>query len=274
MEIKIYGLLDPRTNNIRYVGQTKRDLSVRLSRHILDKPKCNNHKYNWICSLKNENLKPIIIELEICNDTNWKERERYWIGQYNNLTNLTAGGEGCDYYPQEVLDKISNANKKAWENPEYRKHISEKRKEYWSNLENRKSYSAKMKGKSKTKEFCENLSNRTTEMWKNNEYREKMTKSSIDLWKNDDYKEKVLSYTKSDKHRKMVSERFKDKPKSDKTKKKISDGCNHKQQISVDGVIYNSIIEASKQIPMNRGKLRTRLDSKHFPEYYKIKKEA
>lgn len=273
MEIKIYGLVDPRNNEIRYVGQTKRKLEVRLSRHMLDKPRQNNHKYNWICSLKKENLKPIIIELETCDDTNWKERERHWIGRYSNLTNLTAGGDGVDFYPQEVRDKISKGNKKAWENPEYRKNISKKRKEYWLNPENRINHSLKTRGKHRSKDICDNITKRNLEMWKTPEYREKMTKSSNDKWKDPEYKEKVFKYLKSDKKREMLSKLLKDKPRTEEIKKKISDGCDHKQQISVNGIIYDSIIEASKQIPMNRGKLRTRLNSKHFPEYYKIKKE-
>ncbi len=273
MEIKIYGLVDPRNNEIRYVGQTKRALQVRLSRHLLDKPKKNNYKYNWISSLKKEGLKPIIIELEICNETNWKEREAHWIQQFNNLTNLTSGGDGMDFYPQEVRDKISMGNKKAWENPEYRKNISNKRKEYWLNPENKKNHSLKTKGKHRTKEMCEKTSKRNIEIWKNPEFREKMTKQSKNLWQDEIYKEKVFKYLKSDAKKEMLREKLKNVPRTEDIKKKISDGCKHKQQISVDGIIYESITIAAKLIPMNRDKLKSRLKSKHFPEYYKIKKE-
>ena len=56
MEIKIYGLLDPRTNNIRYVGKTSRSLNERLSAHLRSNQGKNNHKHNWISLLKKENI--------------------------------------------------------------------------------------------------------------------------------------------------------------------------------------------------------------------------
>lgn len=274
MEIKIYGLVDPRNNEIRYVGKTKNTLNVRLSRHINDKPKHNTYKHNWICSLKKENIKPIIIELETCNESNWIERERYWIKQYSNLTNLTAGGEGCDYYPQEVLDKMSKGNKKAWENPEYRKNISIKRKEFWSNPENRKNQANKITGKIKSKEECAEITKRNIEMWKNDEYREKMNKGASDRWKNDVYREKMLSYLNSEEHKNKISKLFKGKKRTNEEKEKISKNHGSNQPVSVDGIIYSSITVASVLIPMNRDKLKNRLNSKHFPQYYKIKKEV
>ena len=112
MEYKIYALIDPRTKCVRYVGKTKQPLLVRLRKHINDKPKHNTHKHNWIQSLITINLKPEIVMLELCNETNWVEREKYWIQYFDNLTNLTTGGEGCDYFDEDVKLKISNKEKR------------------------------------------------------------------------------------------------------------------------------------------------------------------
>ena len=158
MEIKIYGLVDPRDNTVRYVGKTKRDLNIRLSRHINDKPIHNNYKYNWICNLKKNGLKPIIIELEICDETNWVDREQYWIQQFKTLTNLTSGGEGINFFTDEIIIKISDSLKKKWEDPEYKKNISKKRIEYWSDPKNRLNQSKKLKGISISNEHKENIS--------------------------------------------------------------------------------------------------------------------
>ncbi len=69
IEVKIYLLIDPITEEIRYIGRTKNTLSIRLSGHL---SKANSrvfktHKDNWILNLKNKKLKPIIKLLKISN---------------------------------------------------------------------------------------------------------------------------------------------------------------------------------------------------------------
>jgi hypothetical protein len=113
MEIKIYGLVDPRDNNIRYIGKTKRQLNKRLYEHISNKRTIRTYKSNWITALKKENLKPLIIELEVCNENNWVEKEQYWINKTNNLTNLTKGGEdGSFIFTEESIKQMSEQAKK------------------------------------------------------------------------------------------------------------------------------------------------------------------
>jgi group I intron endonuclease len=155
---KIYGLLDPRTNEVRYVGKTIQTLEARLRKHISDKPKSNTYRFNWINQLKELNLKPTILILELCDEKDWVEREKYWISYFENLTNLTTGGEGCDYFSEEIRDKISLNVKKAWENDDFRKRISEQRKIYWSNMENRKAHGNKLRGKPITDKHKDSIS--------------------------------------------------------------------------------------------------------------------
>lgn len=96
----IYKLIDPRTNEIRYIGKTKNSLKKRLYEHLTKRnltPK--THKNNWIKSLLKENLKPIIEKIEEVNEDNWIEREIYYIQHFKNkginLTNGTNGGDGA-----------------------------------------------------------------------------------------------------------------------------------------------------------------------------------
>ena len=56
----IYGLIDPRNKQLRYVGKAN-NLKKRLSKHVHDKS--INHKTCWIKSLSALNLRPEIIEL-------------------------------------------------------------------------------------------------------------------------------------------------------------------------------------------------------------------
>jgi excinuclease UvrABC nuclease subunit len=93
MEIYIYKLIDPRNDEVRYVGKTI-NIKNRYKQHLYDKRK--SHKASWVQSLRQIKLKPKLDILEICNENNWKDREKYWINQFNNLTNLKEGG-GSDY---------------------------------------------------------------------------------------------------------------------------------------------------------------------------------
>lgn len=92
----IYGLIDPRTNQIRYVGKTN-NLKQRLFDHTRRSKHKNTYKDKWICSLIDIGLKPLMTILEECGD-DWAEREIYHISLYENLTNLTKGGEGLNGY--------------------------------------------------------------------------------------------------------------------------------------------------------------------------------
>jgi hypothetical protein len=59
----IYALVDPRTCQIRYVGQTKKHPEVRLEAHIA-KPDDNRAKRAWLEDLRRLSLKPVTVILE------------------------------------------------------------------------------------------------------------------------------------------------------------------------------------------------------------------
>lgn len=98
----IYVLKDPRTDEIRYVGVTVQSLKARLSGHICEsrkKIKKKTHKLNWIRSLLDHGLEPVIESVETgTGDDAWPDRERFWIAHYRailpNLTNDCDGGIG------------------------------------------------------------------------------------------------------------------------------------------------------------------------------------
>ena len=105
----IYVLKEPNTLEIKYVGVTCTSLSSRLSQHIYDSKKGGTYKRNWIKSLINNNLKPIIEKIEECNYSNWEEREKHWINFYDNLTNTREGGKGV------ILNRTKESIKKSSE---------------------------------------------------------------------------------------------------------------------------------------------------------------
>ncbi|RPH25972.1 MAG: hypothetical protein EHM93_19780 [Bacteroidales bacterium] len=95
MEYKIYCLKEEDTSEIRYIGVTIRELRQRLSQHIhTGKKKTGTRISKWIQSLLNKGKHPVIELIEICDENTWEEREKFWISQYDNLTNIHCGGKG------------------------------------------------------------------------------------------------------------------------------------------------------------------------------------
>jgi hypothetical protein len=118
--INIYCLKDPKTLEVRYVGKTKLSLEKRLNQHIKEsKTVLNkngqrniNKRYSWIISLLKNNIVPIIELIEETDELNWCEREKFWISKYENLTNMTSGGEGGDTNSGKTFRKKTDYEKK------------------------------------------------------------------------------------------------------------------------------------------------------------------
>lgn len=96
MVVYIYGLKDPITEKIRYVGKAqtpRRRLTVHLHRAKAYK----THVYQWIRSLLRLGLRPDLVILEEVEHQFWPEAEKKWIAYFkrngNYLTNATDGGD-------------------------------------------------------------------------------------------------------------------------------------------------------------------------------------
>ena len=133
----IYALIDPITNEIRYIGKSHNP-KQRLNHHVFNSKHKKTHKECWIYGLLQKNIRPKLIIIEECNEYNWVEREKFHISQYDNLTNLTEGGEGqVGYKHSERTKQHMSENRKGEKNAFYNKHhtseakkiISEKNKQ-------------------------------------------------------------------------------------------------------------------------------------------------
>lgn len=106
----IYGLVDPLSGNVRYIGQSVNP-TYRLRYHLRIK-KPSTHKEFWINSLLRLGLVPEMIILETTTKKNSCELEIYWIAWYRNngfiLTNSTDGGD-VPPHSKETHKKISIA---------------------------------------------------------------------------------------------------------------------------------------------------------------------
>jgi len=116
----IYGLIDPRDDIIKYVGQTKYPLKKRYKEHLRNSnyDKTKNHKVNrWINELKSINKTPIIEKIEKVSINLLNNREKFWIKFYGNqLNNMTEGGAGIKFiikkeFTKEHRKKIGNSCK-------------------------------------------------------------------------------------------------------------------------------------------------------------------
>lgn len=100
----VYGLADPRTHDLRYVGKSTIGLR-RAAQH--DDPyrmarDTNKKKVNWIKELQKQGLKPVLVIIEICELEKLYAAEQRWIAEYRStglLFNLDGGPgtQGCIY---------------------------------------------------------------------------------------------------------------------------------------------------------------------------------
>ena len=148
-EIKytIYKLIDPVSNDIRYIGLTFNTLEQRLGSHLRESSK--SHKCNWIKKLKSQGLKPIIESVED-NISSYDEcclKEIFYIDYYRSigcdLTNSASGGNKNKKMSDETRKKMSESQKERYKTfklvltEETKKVLSEKAKERFQKEEER-----------------------------------------------------------------------------------------------------------------------------------------
>lgn len=123
--VYIYVLIDPRTDEVRYVGQAL-NAESRYAGHLNDGTCVDSHKARWIRKLLNLGLLPEleVIDKVLGEDANLAECA--WIYHYRyelrmKLTNGTEGGEGLVNPSQETLANISkyHADVSGTKNPFY-----------------------------------------------------------------------------------------------------------------------------------------------------------
>lgn len=99
MTVFIYALLDPDTNEVRYIGKTN-NLAKRMRGHCGQDLKRASYKSRWIKKLIASGKKPKITVIEECAENNWQVSEKHWIAYYRSigarLTNQLDGGQGGD----------------------------------------------------------------------------------------------------------------------------------------------------------------------------------
>ena len=170
---KIYGLYNPRTSELRYIGQTIYNIELRLKRHYNDAKKHKNKRTNWINKMLRLYGKVHIKLLQ--ENAEWNIDEIIWIEQAKlmgcNLVNGTAGGEGMIGYQcskatkSKMSKKAKNRyinNKHPWQGRKHSKKSKEKismsKKGKKISNQHKKNISIATKGKNKSITFCKSIS--------------------------------------------------------------------------------------------------------------------
>ena len=110
----IYGLIDPSTGFLRYVGKTANPL-VRLRDHCCPPRTDRSHRANWIRSLRKLGMKPVLEVLEEVSTEQANDVERFWIASLRaagaDLVNCSDGGDGVIWDPGR-RDQLAEAARK------------------------------------------------------------------------------------------------------------------------------------------------------------------
>lgn len=114
--VKMYGLYDPITKQLRYVGKTVGPLNKRFNSHISEsRRKSISHKQKWIRLLLKANKLPVIKLIRMVEEDKWEYWEKKLIANYKAkgypLTNNTEGGDGVTnlIHSEESKQKMSKA---------------------------------------------------------------------------------------------------------------------------------------------------------------------
>ena len=106
MDVFIYALSDPRTNEIRYVGKAK-NATRRFSQHISNSE--TGKKAAWIRGLISLSLRPCLDVLQVVSENEWEESEQWWISYLRSigcpLLNIDKGGNGAHKVSEEMREK-------------------------------------------------------------------------------------------------------------------------------------------------------------------------
>jgi DNA-directed RNA polymerase subunit L len=114
----IYSLRHPLSRNISYIGQTKRNVNIRLEEHISKALKAQNTiLYKWVKNILDDDVKPIIEILEcIYAPYTLNEKEKYWVKHYEKESTLVntlltkpdinASEYSINFIPKKTGDRI------------------------------------------------------------------------------------------------------------------------------------------------------------------------
>lgn len=109
--VEIYGLHDPDTGELRYVGKAN-NAAQRLKSHITNCHRVHTPVTSWIAALLKAGKLPVMKVMEVVAKDEWEAAERRLIAQHRltaKLLNVADGGA----VPHQTRDQRRNAARAA-----------------------------------------------------------------------------------------------------------------------------------------------------------------
>jgi len=136
--IFVYGLCDPRTDELRYVGKSPYP-EARVAGHIGEARSgtrgTNELKDAWILGLLDNGLYPSVFVIEETNDAEWKECERFWISYFKfvgcDLLNVRGVRKVIYRRTQRISDEEAQRRRQEYEEEEIRQMMDKVRRLSW-----------------------------------------------------------------------------------------------------------------------------------------------
>ncbi len=191
----IYCLIDPRNNQIIYIGQSVNP-RARYNRHVADSKYANTHNRSWIKGLIDLGFKPVldIIEESSCGEIDFWEQ--HYISLYKSwgfdLTNHDLGGKSHRVYSKFMRDKMSLAKTNNWNDPVYREKQTNIFKTKNISQETRDKYRELSKNTIQSKEVRAKASIGIKKALNTKEYKEKRSELSKNMWDNMSNEDRAL----------------------------------------------------------------------------------
>jgi hypothetical protein len=126
---EIYGLFDPDSGELRYVGKAK-SAAERLKRHLVESRNLSRPVNNWIRKLVADGKLPRMSVLESVPESEWKSAEIRLIAQHrqtSNLLNLADGGDRPSQTPVQRANAARAASKARDADPRWKAFWAAKR---------------------------------------------------------------------------------------------------------------------------------------------------
>jgi len=228
--VYIYALIDPLTNEVRYIGKTN-NKKRRIWEHNNESKLKRTHKEKWIQSLKNKGAEPIFDIVDIVQLVEWQFWEKHYMSLYKSwgfdLVNGAEGGIGGSgmrgrKHSAESIEKIKMANKGkvfGHMSEELKKKISDanrgERHYFYGkhhSEESKKNMSQSHIGVKHSKETKEKISNNSARYWLGKEFTEEMkekmskTRKESEKIRGDNHPNRKLSSVQVKKIRSLYSE--------------------------------------------------------------------
>lgn len=141
----IYGLIDPTTGELRYVGKTVKTVEQRRVLHIWQALNAGRkrHVLAWVAGLLTDGHDPEAVELEVVPaGADWEGVEQFWIAYFRfigaRLCNIAVGGSGAPGVRQSEQAKAARRSIKGAAHPSYGKKASERTRQKLSVAAQRK----------------------------------------------------------------------------------------------------------------------------------------